>query len=189
MEIINGSLSTGTFPEEWKESTVIPVPKVQNTKLHSEFRPINTVEVYEKVLEVVVKTQLVHHCNINKIIIPNQFGFRENHSCETVVINVCDNFVNNIDGGNLALAIFVDLRRAFETVNTNTLVKKMEKLGIRHNVLGWFKSYLDGRKQRVKYRDCLSDLIDVKYGVPLSWDLFCFYCISMMWSGWLRGVR
>jgi len=58
LDVINTSTSSGLFPDKWKESIVTPVPKIQNTKMYNEFRPINTVNIYEKVLELVVKKQL-----------------------------------------------------------------------------------------------------------------------------------
>lgn len=92
LDVINTSLSSGIFPENWKESTVIPVPKISKTVSCNEFRPINTLEVYEKVLELAVKKQIQKHCDANDIIMVSQYGFREHHSCETTVVNICDIF-------------------------------------------------------------------------------------------------
>ncbi|XP_050306281.1 uncharacterized protein LOC126743294 [Anthonomus grandis grandis] len=115
LNIVNTSLSSGVFPEAWKVSTIIPVPKVLNTISHNEFRPINTVEVYEKVLEIAVKEQLQEYCDSNDIFVINQSGFRERHSCESAVINICDTFLKELDKGNFVLAVFLDFKRAFET--------------------------------------------------------------------------
>jgi len=65
---------------------VTPVPNVHNTKCHSEFRPINTVPIYEKLLEICVKEQLLDYCDSHNIIVQEQSGFREGHSCESVVV-------------------------------------------------------------------------------------------------------
>lgn len=166
LDILNVSLSSGVFPEYWKKSVVVPVPKVPNTKESHQFRPINTVEIYEKVLELLVKKQLLNHCNINNILVPNQSGFRLNHSCETVIINICDTFVKCIDKGSFILAVFLDLKRAFETVNRNILLNKLYNYGLRNTVFNWFKSYLSNRSQTVKFKDVTSDSLNVDYGVP-----------------------
>lgn len=166
LDIINTSLSAGVFPQEWKTSTVIPVPKIPGTTNHVEFRPINTVAVYEKVLEMVVKEQLQSFCDSNNILVSNQSGFRQRHSCESVIINICDDFLKAADSGNFVLAVFLDFRRAFETIDRFTLVKKMEKLGIRGPVLNWFKSYLFERSQKVRFKNSVSNSINTMYGVP-----------------------
>lgn len=166
LDIINSSLTAGVFPHAWKESIIIPVPKVQNTRVHTEFRPINTVELYEKVLELVVKAQLQLHCDKNNILIPNQSGFREKHSCESVLVSVCDSFINSIDSGNFVLAVFLDLKRAFETVSRSILLQKLSNVGLKHVVLRWFESYLNDRRQKVKLNNSMSDSLPVEYGVP-----------------------
>lgn len=98
--------------EKWKCSTVVPVPKVSRSNICSEFRPINIVPVYEKILEIVVKAQIEEYCNSNNIIVGNQSGFRQGHSCETVIVNICDEFRKAIDRNCYVLAVFLDFRRA-----------------------------------------------------------------------------
>lgn len=166
LDIVNTSLSTGTFPEGWKLSTVTPVQKVTNTKLCSEYRPINNVPVYEKLLEMVVKEQLLQYCEKNNIIVTNQSGFRQGHSCESVVVNICDEFRRAVDSNHFVLAVFLDFRRAFETIDRNILVHKLERLGLSSTVLKWFKCYLCNRSQIVKFKNSLSDPISVENGVP-----------------------
>ena len=166
IDIINTSLAKGVFPENWKHSTIIPVPKVANTNRHTEFRPINTVPVYEKLLELVVKQQLQDYCDKNNILVSRQSGFRENHSCETVIVNICDDFLKAVDTNNFVVAVFLDFKRAFETIDRSLLLKKLEKFGIGGTVLSWFGSYLHNRKQKVKFKGTVSDFTDTKYGVP-----------------------
>jgi len=109
---------------------VIPVPNISKTVSCNEFRPINTLEVYEKVLELAVKKQIQKHCDTNDIIMVSQSGFREHHSCETTVVNICDIFKRELDKGNFVLSVFLDFRRAFETVNRTLLLQKLESVGI-----------------------------------------------------------
>lgn len=144
---------------------MIPVPKVSNTNKYNEFRPINVVELYEKVLELAVKRQLLNHCDKNNIIVINQSGFRESHSCETVVINICDIFLKEIDKGNIVIAVFLDFKRAFETVDRSILLKKLSNIGLKHTALKWFESYLHNRYQKVKFKNGVSEPLQVQYGV------------------------
>lgn len=84
-EILNRSLEEGIFPNEWKEAIVIPIPKIQRTKKIEEFRPINKLPIYEKVLEIIVHSQLVKYLEGNKLLEECQSGFRAKHSCETAL--------------------------------------------------------------------------------------------------------
>lgn len=84
-QIVNESIRTGSVPHEWKRSTIVPIQKVKNTKKPEELRPINTLPSDEKILETVIKNQLVNYLDTNNIIVPIQSGFREKHSCETAL--------------------------------------------------------------------------------------------------------
>lgn len=85
VELINNSLSKGQCPEGWKTSTIIPIPKIMKPKKASEYRPIHILQIYEKVLEVVVKQQIEDYLEEHKIITEHQSGFRKYHSCETAI--------------------------------------------------------------------------------------------------------
>jgi hypothetical protein len=159
IDLINCSLTYGKFPEEWKTSVIIPVQKVSKAKKCEEFRPTNTVPVYEKLLEIVVKEQITLHCNVNNLIANEQLGFRNDHSCETAIISICDKWFSEIENKNIVVAVFLDLKRAFETIDHQILIEKLQyQCNITGTVLEWFKSYLSNRKQKVKYGDILSDI-------------------------------
>lgn len=166
LDVVNLSLSIGTFPERWKTSYIVPVPKIQNSNQCTNFRPINTVPVYEKILEVVVKNQLMEYCDENSVIVGNQSGFRKNHSCESVLLNITDEWYRAMDENYIILAVFLDFKRAFETINRDLLIKKLEKIGMGGTVLKWFQSYLHNRQQKVKYKKCMSQSIQNNFGVP-----------------------
>lgn len=92
LKVINDSLNKGTYPEGWKTSTIIPIPKIEKPKKASEYRPINILPIYEKVLELVVKEQIEMYLQNNDIITEHQSGFRKNHSCETAIQTVIDDW-------------------------------------------------------------------------------------------------
>lgn len=166
LDVINSSLQKGICPNNWKISVVTPIPKILNTIICEEFRPVNTLPVYEKTLELVVKEQLIKHCMDNDILIENQSGFRESHSCETALQFIISDWVKTISKNQIIVAVFLDFKRAFETVNRKLLLSKLEKMGIRGTVLVWIESYLTGRRQKTRYINSASNVMDNDFGVP-----------------------
>ena len=95
-----------------------------------------------------------------------QFGFREKHSTTHALLSLTESIKHSIDNGKFGCGIFLDLQKAFDTVNHDILIKKLEHYGIRGNVLDWFRSYLRGRFQYVSVNGHLSDLLPISCGVP-----------------------
>lgn len=165
LEIINNSLETGLFPESWKHSMIIPIKKVAKTNKCEEYRPINTLKTCEKIIEKVVKEQLEYYIEQNRILSEYQSGFRKKHSCESAVNNVINRW-KYTDKNKKIMPLFLDFKRAFETIDRNILLEKLAKYGIQGKELNWFKSYLTDRKQKTKVNNVTSRTIDNKYGVP-----------------------
>lgn len=101
MNIINESLTSGYFPGAWKKATVVPIPKIMNTKRADEHRGINMLPVDEKIIEIVVKKQLVKHIEINKLLSPCQSAFRANHSCESAIKFIINEWKMSIENGQV----------------------------------------------------------------------------------------
>lgn len=166
VDIINKSLREGCCPEGWKTSTVIPIPKVGKPKKASEYRPINMLPIFEKVLELVVKKQIEIFLSNNDIITEHQSGFRKHYSCETAIQTVIDEWKLTVSEGKIVGVIFMDLKRAFETIDRERLLEKLYQYGFRGMVLEWLRSYLRNRTQQVRCNNNWSKLMDTKYGVP-----------------------
>ena len=156
LQLINNSLNTGTFPQNWKKSTVIPIEKKCNTILCEEFRPINMVPSYEKLLEVVVNEQVIEYVEQNNILSEFQAGFRKNNSCESALQTILFNWKNALDNKLIIGAVFLDFRRAFETIDRQLLILKMKKYGFGPTVIKWIEEYLSNRTQVTKYNNCIS---------------------------------
>lgn len=166
VDIINNSLRDGCCPEGWKTSTIIPIPKIEKARKASEFRPINMLPIFEKVLELVVKKQIETFFEDNCIITEHQSGFRKQYSCETAIQTVIDEWKLTVSEAKMVGVIFMDLKRAFETIDRERLLEKLYQYGIRGTALEWLRSYLKNRTQQVRFNNEWSTLLATEYGVP-----------------------
>jgi len=164
--ICNLSIITSTFPSMWKKAKVTPIYKDGNRDEVSNYRPISVLPILSKILERAVHNQLYDYLVCNNILSPCQSGFRSNHSTNTTLLDVTDYILNNMNDGNVIGAIFLDLKKAFDTVDHDLLLKKMFSYGITGMPLNWFKSYLTGRSQAVKVNSAISDFNDINIGIP-----------------------
>ena len=164
--IINQSLCTGIFPESLKIAKIIPIFKKENPHITDNYRPVSLLPIISKIFEKVVFTQVYDYFNENKLLYKSQYGFRKLHSTELAALEFTDQIVYNLEQGKLPLAIFLDLSKAFDTIDHNILLDKLSYYGISDNALKWFKSYLRQRKQYVQYGDSKSAMSYIKTGVP-----------------------
>ena len=164
--ICNLSLATGVFPSDWKNAKVVPVFKAGCKSNVENYRPISVLSIVSKIIERAVHDQMYSYLSLNHFLNPSQSGFRSQYSTATTVIDVEDFILKNMDEGKVTGAIFLDLKKAFDTVNHILLLNKLKKFGIRDIELNWFKSYLNNRMQSVKVGSTLSDLKPINIGIP-----------------------
>ena len=132
----------------------------------SNYRPISLLSVFSKIFEKLTHQRSYNFLEINEILHPLQFGFRKKHSTLYTSISMTEHIKNSIDNGNYGCGIFIDLKKAFDTVNRTILLKKLEHYGIRGVSLQWFESYLSDRKQFVSVNGHSSNELEIKHGVP-----------------------
>ena len=130
------------------------------------YRPLSILPVASKILERVVQKQLIDYLEATNQLSPHQFGFRKHHSTQDAVTFFADHIRKGIDLGSLTGAVFIDMRKAFDTVNHTLLLNKLNDLGINGKERAWFTSYLTDRRQLVMYNGTLSEPQAVVSGVP-----------------------
>ena len=164
--IINISFSTGVFPDILKVAKVIPLHKGGSTQEVNNFRPISLLSIFDKILEKLMHKRLYTFLEEHDILFKNQFGFRKRSSTGHSLIEISEEIKESIDNGKYGCGIFIDLKKAFDTVNHNILLMKLEHYGLRGPLLKWFETYLTGRKQFVYYNGVSSDIVSISCGVP-----------------------
>ena len=130
------------------------------------YRPISVLPVLSKVLERVVHDQLVSHLLKFNLLSDRQSGFRPQHSAQDVLVYVTDCWRKAIDESKFTAAAFLDVSKAFDSVNHDILLSKLACYGVMDNSLMWFASYLSGHRQRVTLRGSFSDWGMIRAGVP-----------------------
>ena len=166
LHILNLSLSTSTIPSELKVARCVPIYKGGNAKDLDNYRPISILPVFSKILEKVVYFQLYHYLENNKLLSPYQFGFRKNHSTKSSVVHLTDTVRKSMDKGKLTRALFIDLRKAFDTVDHQSLLSKLPYYGIEITELRWIHDCLSHRSQIVNYEGEKSKEEQILFGVP-----------------------
>lgn len=165
LHIVNTSLTSGNFPEHFKVAKVIPLFKAQDVTSKNNFRPISLLSVFAKVLEKIVKDQLTKYLDINNILPDSQYGFRQSKNISDALFDLNRDLNNAISSNKRCMLVFLDLAKAFDTVDRKILLNKLKYLGIRNKAHEWFESYLSNRKQFVSINGTMSEQKQIDYGV------------------------
>jgi len=166
-KIFNASLAQGNFPEAWKKANVSAIWKGKGSKSDpANYRPISVLPVIARIFERACASQLSDYCDKRELIPARQFGFRAGSGCELALLSAVDHWMSQIDKGNIVGALLVDLSKAFDSVNHQTLLMELMKAGCAQSASKWFHSYLSGREQRVIQRPETTAWKPVTRGVP-----------------------
>lgn len=183
VHLINRCFECGIFPAALKQTIITPVHKSGEKKEPSNFRPISVISVVAKILEKLINIRLQNFFSKYKMLSKSQYGFRKNLSTEDAVLALTSTIVENVDAGNKCLAVFLDLKKAFDTVSVPILLRSLQDAGIRGNPFKLLESYLTDRSSRVGVGSILSSKRVVNYGVPqgsvLGPTLFLVYINSL----------
>ena len=162
----NHLMKIGEFPDPLKLGKISPVFKKDNEELMKNYRPVSTLPIFGKIFEKVIYVRLYNFFVSQGILHNKQFGFRKNHSTTHALNYSISQIKNALNKNEHVLGIFIDLSKAFDTIDHEILLKKLEHYGIRGRALSLLASYLQNRIQVVSVLAETSDPLSVIYGVP-----------------------
>ena len=164
--LFNISMSTGIVPNEAKLAKVVPIYKNGSHNLLCNYRPISLLPIFSKLLEKIIHSRLVRYLDKYKVVVDNQYGFRKGFSTIHAITEFSNVVTKSFESNRSVLSVFLDLSKAFDTIDHNILLSKLHFYGIRGIALDWFRSYLHNRQHLVSFNGILSHARTIEYGVP-----------------------
>ena len=166
--IVNISLEQGVFPDRLKHALVTPIYKSGERAKVENYRPISVLSVFSKIYEKVMYNRLLPNLEINNVLHKHQYGFRPGYSTDQALIHMTDTIRDAFDKKEHLVGVFMDLAKAFDSINHTILIRKLHEYGLKvdSSANKWITSYLNNRCQQVKYNGTLSDKRQVVCGVP-----------------------
>ena len=177
--ICNLSFEFGIFPDNMKTAKVIPLFKSGENNIFTNYRPVSLLPQFSKILEKLFNKRLDSFIDKYFLLTESQYGFRYSRSTALAILELMEEITDASDRRKNTIGIFIDLKKAFDTIDHSLLLQKLELYGIRGQANNWIKSYLEHRQQFVKFDDTNSEYLEVLCGVPqgsiLGPKLFIMY--------------
>ena len=166
-KVFQKSIATGNFPQEWKNAKVTCIYKNKGSKKDcTNYRPVSLLSIPSKVIEHYICSILNDHFQTNSILSPHQWGFRSQHSTEDLLLRMTEDWYKAINDGKVIAVLFIDFKKAFDSVSHKILLKKLAAAGITGDLYEYISSYLSHRTQFTKVNGVESERAKVDYGVP-----------------------
>ena len=164
--IFNRSLSTSTVPKKWKMGHIRAIHKKGSKKTCTNYRPISLTSIVCKIMEGIVRDEVMEYMKIHSYFSKQQFGFMPYRSTVLQLLKLIDEWTEALDNGNTIEAIYMDIQKAFDTVPHKRLIHKLEMYGLTGNLLNWLNDFLNDRYQYVGVNGVTSSPKQVTSGVP-----------------------
>lgn len=168
--IVNTSLKFGIFPDPLKLTIIKPIFKSGDPDKLENYRPISLLNSFSKVFELAMSTRILEYFNNCNLFSPSQHGYLRGRSVQTAIFQFTSNILKFLEENKLVAGLFIDLTKAFDCLNREHLLKKLEQYGIVGSALSWLASYLSERLQRVKItknnETHFSSWLQNEFGVP-----------------------
>ena len=179
-----------TLSNSFKIAHVISIPKVSRPKSFDDLRPISLLPAFAKIFEKILETKMTKYLDQNKIITPSQFGFRTKSFTKLAITTLYDKLLTNLNENKVTFSLFLDLKKAFDSVNHPILLKKLYHYGYRGPVFNLLQSYLSRLTEEsalwLKEKLLSYAVSTTEYHKVLFWDHCYFYCTSMTYPTFLN---
>ena len=166
VSLMKEALEKTVVPEDWKKANVSAIYKKGDKGNPENYRPVSLTSNIGKIMERIIKAELVTLLEKNQVIRNSQHGFRSKRSCLTNLLTFMEKVAEDLDSGEAVDVIYLDFQKAFDKVPHLRLLAKFKEIGVRGKVLDWIAEWLNGRKQRVVINGMASDWEEVLSGVP-----------------------
>nr|VZI26358.1 unnamed protein product [Spirometra erinaceieuropaei] len=164
--LFHTSFETGYLPPDWKSAWITPLYNGGSRVSANNYRPVSLTSICCKIMEKIIKQQLMQFLEQNHLLSDSQHGFRKGRSCVTNLLYCLEHWTRAVDRGDMVHAIYIDFKKAFDSVPHHRLLYKLSRAGVRGKLLMWIRSFLIGRCQAVHVGDQQSAEVAVKSGVP-----------------------
>ena len=164
--LVNKIIETGVYPDSWKTATVTPIPKIANPKTCGDLRPISILPMPGRVLEKYINESMKNQLEATGYLADQQNGFRKGRSTTKSLGTLIDELLTGMDAGEFAVTVYIDFKKAFDTVNHELLLWKLKRAGMGINTCKLIQNYLTNRTQVTRINGITSTLRQVNTGVP-----------------------